>query len=281
MQTHAALPTVVEVDGDEVLSFCAGRDAEGRGQIGAVRFSPLHNRLIDCASQPILTHGELGAFDDRGVLPSCVVRSGARWIMYYTGVMLGQTVPFYFAVGAATSDDFSHWQRVSRAPILERNAVDPLMTASPCVIFDEGRFRMWYVSCLKWEATNGEPRHYYHIRYAESSDGLRWEREGRVAIDFSGDEYALGRPCVIHDGDRYRMWFPYRGDHYRIGYAESSDGLLWERKDQSSVLTGEPGEWEREMQCYPWIFDAGGTRYMAYNGDGYGRTGFGIARLVI
>jgi len=31
--------------------------------------------------------------------------------------------------------------------------------------------------------------------------------------------------------------------------------------------------------CYPYVFDHAGSRYMLYNGNGYGRTGFGIAIL--
>jgi hypothetical protein len=76
------------------------------------------------------------------------------------------------------------------------------------------------------------------------------------------------------------MWFPYRGDRYKIGYAESSDGLTWERMDeQVTFAPTKPAAWEDDMQCYPWIFDADGERYMAYNGNDYGLTGFGLARL--
>lgn len=200
--------------------------------------------------------------------------------MYYTGVMLGKTVPFYFAVGAARSNDGLEWRRVSSAPILDRNAIDPFMTASPCVLFDEGRFRMWYVSCVRWENTEDDPRHYYHIRYAESLDGLTWDRRGVVCIDFQAGEYALARPSVVRDSDCYRMWFPYRGDHYRIGYAESEDGIVWRRDDGASNMLGGNEAWEDEMQCYPWVFDAMDRRYMLYNGNGYGATGFGLAEQV-
>ncbi len=33
------------------------------------------------------------------------------------------------------------------------------------------------------------------------------------------------------------------------------------------------------MICYPFIFDHKGKRYMLYNGNDYGKTGFGLAVL--
>ena len=36
--------------------------------------------------------------------------------------------------------------------------------------------------------------------------------------------------------------------------------------------------WDSEMIEYPCVFDAAGTRYMLYNGNGFGKTGIGLAR---
>ena len=279
MRTHAALPVVLSVDGDVVRFFVGGRDDQGRGQTGAVDCSLRDMQVTYVAPEPVVRFGELGTYDDRGALPSCVVRTDDGWLLYHTGVLLGQTVPFYYAVGASRSTDGERWEKVSQAPILDRDRVDPLLTASPCILRDEGRLRMWYMSGVRWEIEDGRPKHYYHLRYAESDDGLHWRRDGRVCIDFKPGEYAIARPCVVRDGSVYRMWFPYRGDHYRIGYAESADGLQWERFDEHVTFTSEPDEWETQMQCYPWIFDVAGDRYMAYNGNAYGATGFGLAVL--
>jgi hypothetical protein len=126
----------------------------------------------------------------------------------------------------------------------------------------------------------GEPRHYYNLRYAESSDGVCWRRHGRVAIDFAdGDEYAISRPCVIRDGGRYRMWFAARGDSYRLGYAESTDALNWTRDDARAGLAPAASGWDSEMVAYPALFDRPGIRYLLYNGNDYGRTGIGYATL--
>jgi hypothetical protein len=73
------------------------------------------------------------------------------------------------------------------------------------------------------------------------------------------------------------MWYSYRGEAYRIGYAESLDGLEWTRLDEHAAIDVSPGSWDAEMIAYPCVFDWDGRRYMLYNGDGYGRTGLGVA----
>jgi predicted GH43/DUF377 family glycosyl hydrolase len=280
MCTHAALPLITMVSDGSARVLVGGRDDQGRGQTGFVDLSLRDARVTAVMPDPVVRVGELGTFDDRGALPSCMLKVDSRWLLFYTGVMLGQTVPFYYAVGVAVSEDGERFEKISQAPILDRNEVDPYLVASPCVLHDEGRYRMWYMSGVRWTMEDGRPKHYYHIRYAESPDGLNWKRDGHVCIDFKPGEYAIARPSVVRDRGRYRMWFPYRGDRYKIGYAESSDGLTWERMDeQVTFAPTKPAAWEDDMQCYPWIFDADGERYMAYNGNDYGLTGFGLARL--
>ena len=73
------------------------------------------------------------------------------------------------------------------------------------------------------------------------------------------------------------MWYSYRGVAYRIGYAESENGIQWKRKDDLAGIDVSPDGWDSEMIEYPFIFDHKGSRYMIYNGNGYGKTGFGLA----
>ena len=125
------------------------------------------------------------------------------------------------------------------------------------------------------------PIHRYHIKYARSDDGIHWRRDGRVAIDFASEqEYAISRPAVKRDGELWRMWYAYRGESYRIGYAESADGLTWTRMDQDVGIVRSESGWDSEMIEYPFVFVHGGQRYMLYNGNGYGKSGFGLAVLV-
>jgi hypothetical protein len=255
------------------------RDREGRARIGRTRLTLSPSPALSALEpDPVLDLGPLGAFDDSGVTSSCLVAAAARRYLYYTGWARGVTVPFYLQVGVAVSENGGPFRRQSAAPLFDRSAVDPYLTASPFVLADGGRWRMWYVSATGWRANEEGPRHCYNIRYAESDDGVAWRREGRTCVDYANEtEHAFARPSVARDADGFRMWFAVRGERYRIGYAESVDGLRWSRRDDAAGLGPEGGGWESEMVAYPWIFDADGRRFMLYNGNDYGRTGVGLA----
>lgn len=278
--THAALPIVEPGESSVCRVYFSARDGQGRSHIGAGRLD------LDCPdrmlSSPalLLAPGSSGAFDESGVTSSCLVVDRERLLLYYTGWTRGVTVPFYFYVGMATSEDQGRtFRRISRAPILDRNDVDPFLTASPWVLVEDGVWRMWYVSCVRWVPTPEGATHHYHVKYAESRDGFNWLRHGVVCLDFqTPDEHAFGRPCVLKDADGvYRMWYCVRGARYRLGYAESGDGIHWRRDDESAGLEASADDWDAEMIAYPMVFDRGGRRFMLYNGNGYGRTGMGLA----
>jgi hypothetical protein len=213
-------------------------------------------------------------------MTSCLVREdGFEWL-YYQGWSLGVTVPFSVFVGCARRPEGEgSFARVSPSPVMGRDDVDPIMCSSPWVLVEGGVWRMWYVSNLGWmDGPDGQPQYRVHIKYAESDDAIRWLRTGRVCIDFEHPgEYAISRPCVIRDPDRYRMWYSMRGDRYRIGYAESDDGLTWRRLDDQAGIDVSPEGWDSEMVEYAFVFDHGGQRHMLYNGNGYGATGIGHA----
>jgi hypothetical protein len=259
--------------------YLSARDADGRARIGrtVLTLDP-EPSLAPLDPDPVLDVGTLGAFDDSGVTGSCIVAAGRRLLLYYTGWTRGVSVPFYLFAGVAESvDGGATFHRSSAAPLLERTPDDPYLTASPFVLIEDRRWRMWYVSGTSWEHGREGPLHRYRINYAESADGVRWARRAAPAIDYANDEeHAFSRPYVARDADGYRMWYAYRGKRYRIGSARSTDGIAWTREDDRGLPPSGEG-WDSEATAYPWIVDANGRRYMLYNGNDYGRTGVGLA----
>lgn len=281
MVSHATLPVVDRVE-DGLRVYFSARDAFGRSQVGYFDADfQAREPVIAISAEPVIRLGATGAFDDSGVTSTWIVNCRGRRYQYYNGWSLGVTVPFYLHVGLAISDDGGRtFHKTSTAPILDRCEADPFLVASPCILIENDVWRMWYVSGIGWLNQRPKPEPIYHIKYAESRDGIHWVRSGLVCIDFaSPDEHAISRPCVVKDDDCYRMWFAVRGAAYRLGYAESRDGLRWERHDDRAGLTVSPSGWDSEMIAYPFVFDAGGERYMLYNGNGFGKTGMGLAKL--
>ena len=136
-------------------------------------------------------------------------------------------------------------------------------------------FRIFYVSGVEW-INKDTPR--YNIKTAKSKDGFNWERRGKVAIDFKNpQENALARPYVIKEENIWKMWFSYKGNSYKIGYAESSDGENWERLDNQAGINLSENGFDSEMIEYASIVKYGDTKYMFYNGNNYGYDGIGLA----
>lgn len=278
MQSHAMMPTVESITGSHVRVYVSGRDRQNRSHIGSVVLDVARPEqpVVEVSAEPVLTLGELGCFDDNGVTPSCVVTHADKTFLYYVGWNPGSTVRVHLFGGLAISEDGGRtFRRFSRAPILERTALEPFLNTAPFVLFDEDRWRMYYVAGTGW-VHRDLPR--YHIRYAESRDGCCWERRGIVCLDFGAlGEYALARPWVRKEGGRYEMWFSYKGDAYRIGYAESTDGIHWTRLDAKAGLGVSSSGWDSVMVEYACVFDCGGATYLLYNGNDYGRDGAGLA----
>ena len=285
MYSHAMVPIAEKVDRDLYRIYFSPRDQNNRSH-GAYLELDMRNplKIVKLHTEPILKPGALGCFDDSGVIPNAIVLVGGRKLLYYTGINLGVTVPFRNAIGLAEwNDQLQSFERCFDGPVIDRIHTLPHFVAGPEVIYD-GRFRAWFTSCVGWKSKPEGPQHYYHIEYAESKDGVVWNRDGTVAIDFRDEfEYALGVPRIIRDADGYKMWFCSRAtpdcSTYRIRYATSNDGMKWVRHDDIVGIDVSSSGWDSKMICYPFVFDHKGQRFMLYNGNDYGRSGFGLAIL--
>lgn len=279
-RSHAANPIPEHVEGDVFRFYFSSRDDENRSSIGYVVADLADGvRILDVPREPVLRPGDLGMFDDSGASVGCIVRVGEARYLYYMGWNLSVTVPWKNALGLAISESPGEpFRRVSRFPVVPLDEVDPYTISYPWIMRENGRFRMWYGSNLRW---GREKRDMLHVlKYAESADGIEWEKSDRIVIDSqSPDEYAICKPCVVKDGDGYRMWFSSRGHAYRIHHAVSEDGVAWTRLGQDPGIDVSPTGWDSEMIEYPCVFDHAGSRYLLYAGNAFGRTGFGAAVL--
>jgi hypothetical protein len=280
MRTHAANTMAEHVGADVFRIHFSCRGEHNRSSVGWVEVDMRRpTQVVRIADAPVIGPGRIGAFDDSGASMGCLVQDGTKRYLYYLGWNLGVTVPWRNSIGLAVSQGAeAPFERWSEAPVMDRGPTDPFSISYPWVMIDDGLWRMWYGSNLKWGESQTEMAHL--IKYAESHDGIHWRRDGRVAIPFkASDEYAMSKPCVVKEGGCYKMWYSFRGAAYRIGYAESKDGLEWERMDDRAGITVSQSGWDSESVEYPNVFEHRGMKYMLYNGNGYGSTGFGIAVL--
>ena len=288
MITGGRAPIPLQIKKDYFRIYFGSYDNDGRGRIFYLEIdlkSPL--KIISLNTEPVIDIGATGSFDDNGIIPSDVMNDGNFVYLYTIGFSVKNKLIFDAASGLAISEDEGKSFRKLKGPILDRGVDDPCFAASPTVMRQDNIWRMWYVSCDRWEPREEGFRHFYNIKHRYSKDGIYWDPRASVCIDYqSANEYAISRPSVIQDNNGfYRMWYSYRAQPniptYRIGYAESSDGLSWKRMDHLSGINVSKSGWDSEMICYPRVFKHKKELFMLYNGNGYGRSGFGIAKLKV
>ena len=171
IQTHAMLPTPLQVDGSIYRIYFGSRNNLNQSSIGYVLIDLNEpDKIIGYSENPVLSPGRLGTFDDNGVLPSCLLAQGSDITMYTIGFKPGGTTRMDLFGGAAKSTDNGKvFTRLSEAPILERNSVNPFINTAPWVIKLPQYFRMYYVAGIEW-VTPDLPR--YNIQTAISQDGI-------------------------------------------------------------------------------------------------------------
>jgi predicted GH43/DUF377 family glycosyl hydrolase len=179
-------------------------------------------------------------------------------------------------MGVAESfDEGITWKRHSDDPIMPLGPAgswDVEAACVPMVIRVNGLWRMWYTASSNRKENIG-------IAYATSADGLKWEKHkgGYVLPVIKGSKWETGvisRPFVMHSDGVYKMWYSMRGPAYRIGFAESADGIQWERSAANPVLDVSPGGWDAQMVEYPEIDIHNGVYRMWFCGNGFGTVGY-------
>jgi len=282
MAHHAAQPFAQRIENDLYRIYFTARDELNRSHVGWIEIDITRPfQVLRISEAPLLAPGAVGAFDDAGAMMSCLARQDGKQFLFYTGWSLRSSVPYHWCIGLARQEGPGVHQKFGklRGPIMDRCPEDPLLCASPYVIVEEGRWRMWYLSGLTWSGDADHVTPSYDMRYAESKDGVNWSRTGLVVMRLRFDELGFSRPSVISDGRTYRMWYSVRGQNrpYRLRYAYSEDGLSWTSNDDFANLEPSADGWDSEMIAYPHVFDHEHVRYMLYCGGGYGLTGFGLA----
>lgn len=280
--SHAANPLPVHLEGDVYRVFFSGRDAGNRSSVGAVDIDIVRREVIKEHHQPFFQHGPEGSFYADGVsIGNCYEVDGVRYILFM-GWQSPKDGHWRGDIGRLVLKPDLTLELESETPFMTFDPVDPISLSYPWVQPDDaGGYCMWYGSTKTWDAGNGEMLHV--INYASSTDGHRWRREGLAVPYELGRAQAFSRPTVMGNSrESYEMWFSYRsgdGEKYRIGYALSKNERGWQLALDGVGIDVSAEGWDSEMIEYPFVLDHQGSRYMLYNGNGYGRTGFGLAVL--
>jgi len=298
--SHCHKPTPLIIDENTVRVFFGVRDGNGKTRTTFIDLDIdrlLSEKIEDnkrCLkyihNEPVLDLGKIGTFDDSGANVSSVVRLDSDTVyMYFIGWNPSTTVHTRNSIGLAVSrDNGNTFARMYDGSILDRTKDEPYYTGAVDVIIDKGEWKIWYTSGSEWKIINGRPEIYYHIKFATSINGIDWDRQNISCIKPQNEFEATARPCVMmdHVSGKYMMWYSrrdlvdFRSDKkhgYRGGYAESDDGIVWQRMDNEFGVEVSTDGWDSEAVAYPYVIMIRNVRVMFYNGNGFGKTGFGYA----
>jgi hypothetical protein len=292
MQHYGILPTPEYIESENIIRiYFASTCAKKIGRIFYLDFNANDMALLN-TPQLLLSEGQPGNFDDSGVNPSCMVYINGNKHLFYIGYQRSTRVPYLLFAGTASFESLATKNlkliRHQSTPLLERTNDEPCIRSATTVLFYQNKYLMWYVGASHWEQIKyglfkDKMMPNYVIKFAISSDGLHYETQPGVAINYENEhEFGFGRPWVIFENNIFKMWYSVRrrDKTYRIGYAESKDAINWIRKDNEVGIDVSENGWDSEMICYPAVISIKSKTYLFYNGNNNGESGFGYAELI-
>jgi sucrose-6-phosphate hydrolase SacC (GH32 family) len=294
--SHAQSPQAVVFSNSVRIYFSTRKRSPNGKFVSHVRFVDFDKSLkhqLRYSDREVVALGAPGTFDEHGIFPFSPVQVGDKIFGYTTGWTRRKSVDVDAGIGLAISED-GGWtfQKIGDGPVLTSSLHEPFLVGDGFVRMYEKMFHMYYIYGTEWQqqATGAMPERTYVIGHAWSKDGIQWEKEGHQIIPsaYKGECQAL--PTVLLIGKRYHMFFCCRRsvdfrtnpkNGYRLGYAYSDDLAHWVRDDEAAGLSLSSEGWDSEMICYPHVFQCNETIYLLYNGNEFGRNGFGLAQLTV
>ena len=270
------------------------KDSDGKflSHISFVDMSKDFTRIIGVSKETVIELGKLGTFDEHGIFPINPLRHNGKILAFTCGWSRRVSVSVETSTGLAISDDDGlTFRKIGDGPVMSSSLHEPFLVGDAFVKVINNTFHMWYIYGSRWidHPDDDTPARVYKIARAVSPDGITWNRDSKqiIADRLDADE-CQALPTVEYFDGRYHMFFCYRyatgfrtnkERGYRIGYAWSENLVDWKRDDASSGIEVTPGSWDSDMMCYPHVITVNGDVYLLYNGNQFGRHGFGAAVL--
>lgn len=297
-KSHAQAVTPLVLEPRRWRLYFSGRDGQNRSRILFVDVDPLDEmRILERRLEPVLDLGPPGSFDSAGQGACAALIRGGAVHLYYAGIHLRRDVPYGLAIGLAVSADGCRFERAVPGPVLAPGPDEPWFCSIAHVTEEAaggtegGGLTAWYTSGAGWVALpQGGFDPVYGLASARSPDGIRWCLRPGTRVPASVETGSLTRPWAAVIRGRPLLFFAQRGSFGFRSEAGSAYRLRHLRLDAAGRPAGAqaairfatppaPGDWDGFMQAYPSVLPLQGGHVMFYNGDGFGRDGFGWATL--
>lgn len=285
MISHASLPTIIQTDCHNFKIFYSTRDTLGKSHTTFVDLNFKNWKpgvLLKNINQfPSFSPNSPGYFDDSGVSLTSFVKIENILYAYYLGWSKKIGVPFSNEIGIAIVDNNFNFKRIQKLPIYNKSEVEPLTFGYPTIVGTNKKIYMYYDSIDKWDES--EPNNYkFDLRVAVMKGSHKWLYCNKLSLVTNIISRAITRPAFISTPTGLMMVYSCEIDgEYKLNAAlqDKKNHYKWIKNDRF-IFPPSGQSWDSNEQSYCNIFKYQKYYYMLYNGNKYGKTGFGIAKLI-
>ena len=281
---YAQLPTIFD-DGKNFHCFFSDRSRHKNNSF--IRYMILDHKFNEVFYQnkPFYQPNRIGFFDSHGAMPNQVIKLKNQYYLTYNG--WNALVDHYLnSVGLIKLNlnrgKFSY-EAALENPFLGRNFDNPSSAVVPWVYFYRNQFNVYYIGTDKWKKVNNKYQPLYYIKFAKGSNLYNLKTLNHKLLIDIYDEEVYSRPTIISYKDKLIMAFCSRKirdfrdgiNSYKIQFATANrKNLIWKRKE---YLFSPNLDWCNKQTSYPFFLKKNDIFYMFFNGNGFGKSGFGVA----
>jgi hypothetical protein len=276
--SHAANPLVIEKNGSMAKVLFNSRTLSNRSEVWTLEFDIDTEKVLKGSVRKLLSENDFPTFASDGVSLGGILDNYECHSIFFMGWKAPVDRHWYGELGQLRIKNNANLSiAIDQDPTLVIGRDEPISISYA----DSGQIGesvfMWYGTTETWDGGNGEMIHTIKVR--EFSNG-KWINPKTVIEPIIGYAQAFSKPSFINLLGTPILAFSYRGNSnkYRIGFCTLTESGIGSEFKWENFLPNE-NSWESEMVEYPFLFQHKQELKMLYNGNNYGRTGFGMATL--
>ena len=277
--SHLSLPFCIAKNASELRVYFSSRDSDERSHVGwvDVQFNSESSLKTNFGTSPLVSPGGPGTFDEHGVSGSFfeIVNNSLRIWNFGWQRLSGKA--WSNAIGLVEKSVYDTEPTVKNNLIVQSNEFENYGLAYPYLISQNSIRHLFYGAFDLYGVPSLNQPYSFVSKRAKIGKDLILSDRSRMIDHLSGNS-AQSRPCIIRDGNGYRAWVSVKGEGYEIRSAYSEDLRNWKWSEERFGLRPSGMNGESHEVCYSHVVEIAGSRLMFFNGDGFGKTGIGIAK---
>ena len=237
-------------------------------------------KIVDYSRESILELGEIGSFDEHGIVPTYIQDFGKTQYLHYAGYQKSKSAPFLIFSGKAVSNNYGKsWDKLSNTPYLDRNNSNTCFRVIHTIVNFEGKDFYFFGGGSTWVRIEKRLVPMYDIKLLIREKNSSPKSVEKTVIPLNGLR-RIGRPNIYTRKRGFGMFLSTQSfeGQYRIAHTFSHDLLNWESDLVPVNIKNLPISCS-EMTAYPNILMGEAVSYLFFNGNKMGLDGIHVATI--